>query len=481
MRSPIGSSPLVIAAAALMAAGLAATAAPGPAAADAFSPGAAGIGDPYFPTDGNGGYDVAGYDLAVRYDPVPGVLAGTATLTARATQNLSRFNLDLVGLNVREVTVGGSAATWQRAGQELTITPAAGLAQGRRFTVVVRYDGIPDPLLTGSQASGFQRTSTGAVFAGEPHAASTWFPVNEHPLDRARYTFAIDVPAGLTAVSNGVLSDQRTAEGRTVWTWQAPEEMASYLALLVIGDLDLRAYTADGIRYWDAVDRLLGPGYARPSLDRQPEILDQLTELFGPYPYASAGAVVHGGPRSFALETQTRPVYSPGLFTDPARGESVIVHELAHQWFGDDLTIAGWRNIWLNEGFATYAQWLVDERNGVRTADARFAADWAALAENTEFWRLKIGDPGPDRLFDRAIYTRGAMTLHQLRRVVGEGTFFKVLRSWARERAGQNVTIEEFIAQAERVSGRDLGDFFRVWLFTGSRPELPGAGGPAPR
>jgi aminopeptidase N len=449
-------------------------AAPGPAdAGDAFAPGAAGIGDPYFPADGNGGYDVANYDLAVKYDPLPGVLTGVATITAKATQNLSRFDLDLVGLTVREVSVDGAAATWTRSGQELVITPATGLGKGTDFTTVVRYDGIPDPLLSGTDARGYFRTVTGAVFAGQPHVATTWYPVNDHPLDRATYTVAIDVPAGLTGVSNGVLADQRSAGNRTVWTWRAADPMASYLVALAIGDLELTAYTKDGVRYWDAVDRIHGPGYARAALDQQPRVLAELSSLFGPYPFDIGGAIVHSASAQFALETQTRPVYSPRFFAEGGAGVSVLVHELAHQWFGDNLRLAGWRNIWANEGFATYAQWLYNERTGVKSADAMFAEAWAEYAEDPDFWAVRIGDPGPENLFNGAVYVRGAMTLHQLRRLVGDRTFLKVMRTWASSRAGAAVTIPEFIAHAEKVTKRDLGEFFDVWLFTGKRPTLP--------
>ncbi|HUR75927.1 MAG TPA: M1 family metallopeptidase [Sporichthya sp.] len=455
-------------------------AAPGPAdAGAAFGPGAAGIGDPYFPADGNGGYDVANYDLAVRYDPLPGQLAGVATITAKATQNLSRFDLDLVGLTVREVTVDGAAATWTRSGQELAITPAAGIASGRRFTATVRYDGIPDPLLSGSEASGYFRTLSGAVFAGQPHVATSWFPVNDHPLDRATYTVAIDVPAGLTGVSNGALADQRTTGNRTVWTWRAADPMASYLVALAIGDLELTAYTKNGVRYWDAVDRIHGPGYARSALDQQPQVLSELGAMFGPYPFDVGGAIVHSGSAQFALETQTRPVYSPRFFAPGGAGVGVLVHELAHQWFGDNLRLAGWRNIWLNEGFATYAQWLYGERTGAQSADASFAKAWADYADNAEFWGVRIGDPGPEHLFDEAIYVRGAMALHQLRRLVGDRTFFTIVRTWASGRAGTAVTIGEFVAHASKVAKRDLGPFFQAWLFAASRPTLPGPGGPA--
>ncbi len=459
---------------------LAVAAAPGPAEADdAFVAGAAGVGDAYFPADGNGGYDVANYDLAVRYDPLPGMLAGVATITAKATQNLARFNLDLVGLNVRDVRVDGQTARWTRAGQELEITPVAGVAQGKNFTVVVRYDGVPDPLLSGSDASGFHRTLTGAVFAGQPHVATTWYPVNDHPTDRASYTVAIDVPAGLTAVSNGVLADQRSVGSRTVWTWRAADPMASYLVALAVGDLELSAYTKDGVRYWDAVDRILGPDYARDALDQQPKILATLSSMFGPYPFDVGGAIVHAAAAQFALETQTRPVYSPRFFSAGSSGVGVIVHELAHQWFGDDLRIAAWRNIWANEGFASYAQWLYNERTGGETADATFAKAWADNAETPEFWEVTIGDPGPQNLFNGAVYIRGAMTLHQLRKIVGDKTFFKIVRTWAVSRAGTTVTNQEFITHAEKVAKRDLATFFDVWLFTGARPTLPGPGGPA--
>ncbi len=476
-RLPLRSG-LALAAASLVGAVLTA---PGDARAqDAFVPGAAGVGDSYFPGDGNGGYDVQNYDLAVRYEPLPGHLAGVATISAKATQNLARFNLDLVGLNVRKVTVDGAAARFARTGQELEITPAAGLTKGRTFTVVVTYDGIPDPTLSGTEARGFHRTLTGAVFTGQPHVATTWFPVNDHPTDRATYTVEVDVPAGLTAVSNGVLAEQRSAAGRTVWTWRADDPMASYLVVLAVGDLELTAYTKDGIRYWDAVDRILGPNFARDALAQQSQVLATLSEMFGPYPYDIGGAIVHAAAAEFALETQTRPVYAPKFFAPGGSGVGVVVHELAHQWFGDNVRLADWRNIWVNEGFASYAQWLYTERTGGQSAAKRFAETWEAYADDLEFWSVRIGDPGAENLFNGAVYVRGAMTLHQLRQVVGDSTFFRILRSWATKRAGDAVTISEFVAHAEKVSGRDLGRFFDTWLFTGSRPTLPGPGGPAP-
>ncbi|MET0762562.1 MAG: hypothetical protein ABWZ63_09550, partial [Thermoleophilaceae bacterium] len=245
-----------------------------------FEPGAPGLGDPYFPLDGNGGYDVKRYQLDVKYDPATDVLDGEATIRARATQNLSSFNLDLDGLTVESIEVNGRPTTWTRDAAELTVTPAAGLRERRTFTTVVRYSGIPEPVVDAFGVSGFLATDDGAVIAGEPHVAATWYPVNDHPTDKASYTFDITVPAGLEAVANGVLKKQRTKRGWTTWRWDAREPMASYLTTANIGEFDLHAYKADGIRFWDAIDPDLFDPPAEPLTGDQFAISQQSQPSF---------------------------------------------------------------------------------------------------------------------------------------------------------------------------------------------------------
>jgi aminopeptidase N len=220
----------------------------------ADTPGAPGIGDPYFPLDGNGGYDVRHYDLDVTYDPASDVLTGIATIEAEATQDLSRFDLDLTGLEVRSVTVDGDEAAWARDGQELTITPEDDLCRGKTFTTVVSYDGIPETIEDAFGLSGFMPTDDGAIVAGQPHGAATWFPANDHPRDAASVSVTATVPEGLEAVSNGVLEDRDTEKGWTTWSWDAEEPMATYLVTLAIGEFDVHDYQAHGVRYWDALD-----------------------------------------------------------------------------------------------------------------------------------------------------------------------------------------------------------------------------------
>jgi aminopeptidase N/predicted small secreted protein len=438
-------------------------------------PGAPGIGDPYFPLDGNGGYDVADYALDVAYEPATDVLTGTAELTARATQELPAFNLDLVGLEVRSVGVDGAPATWTRDGAELTVTPAAPLVADATFTTVITYDGVPATLEDPLGVAGFFHTGDGALVVGQPDVAATWFPVNDHPLDPATYTIRITAPDGLEAISNGVLTGTASAGGTTTTTWRADEPMASYLVGMAIGEFDVRAYEQAGIRYWDAVDPALGDtgAVASASLGRQPEVIAFLEGFFGPYPFGAAGGIVDDVPElAFALENQTRPIYAPSFFSDAVSGDVVVVHELAHQWFGDSLPLARWRDIWLNEGFATYAEWLWNEREGRRSVQEQFDRI-AAVPADSAFWTLRIGDPGPDRLFDQAVYLRGGMTVHALRTAVGDGAFFRILTDWTGRRAGRNVTTEEFAALAEETSGQDLDALFDAWLLTPGKPDLP--------
>jgi aminopeptidase N len=447
-----------------------------------FTPGAAGLGDPYFPLDGNGGYDVQHYLLDLRYDPATDVLSGTAIITARATQDLSAFNLDLDGLTVRSVRVNLAQATWTRDAAELTVTPPHGIRKHSLFVTTVRYDGVPKTINDQYGPSGFFHTDDGALIVGEPHVAETWFPNNNHPLDKASYTFVMTVPQGLKVVANGRLIQDRTHNGLTTWAWQQSEPMASYLATASVGKWDFNEYSSGGIRYLDALDPDLfsipaadvgGPSVgdiAQASFARQPEIIGFLAGYFGSYPFKNAGGIVDDFEGlGFALENQSRPIYPAGAFEDPLEADALLVHELAHQWYGDNVAIKGWKDIWLNEGFATYAEWLWSDHEGLGTVQELFGF-YASTPADDPFWNLTIGDPGVDAIFDDPTYYRGAMTLQALRNTVGDDDFFTILKQWAAANAGGNASTEDFIAFTEKISGQDLTAFFDEWLYTGVKP-----------
>ena len=434
----------------------------------AGTPGAPGLGDPYYPFDGNGGYDVQDYRLDIAYDPATDVLTGTATIRARATQALSTFNLDLHGLEVRKASVNGGPATARRSGDELTITPAAPLALNSEFAAVIRYGGVPRTIHDQFGVSGFFHTDDGALVVGQPDVAATWYPVNDHPSDPATYTVSVTVPEGLAAISNGVLEEQT---GST-FIWRSAEPTPSYLVGLAIGPFDVRAYEAGGLRFWDAVDPdLPNLTVINASLARQPEMIDFLAGVFGPYPFTEAGGIVDDVPElAFSLENETRPIYTSGAFSDAKSGDEVVVHELAHQWFGDSLHLTRWQDIWLNEGFATYAEWLWAEREGRGTVAERFTMETTSRPPDDPFWTVRIGDPGPGGLFDQAVYVRGAMTLQALRTEIGNEAFARLVRAWTEPKA-RGVSTAEFVALAEEVSGRQLDGLFTTWLDTPRKPD----------
>jgi aminopeptidase N len=451
------------------------------------TPGAPGIGDPYYPNYGNGGYEVRKYDLDVTYDPATDVLDGVAKIKANATKSLCSFNLDLVGMTVRSIKVNGARARWSRTEHELTVIPKSPIKRGE-FEVKVRYDGVPHEFVIQippdfELRTGFMATPDGATVAGQPEVAAGWFPVNDHPLDKARYSFDVTVPRRYEVVANGFLTGRETKRGWTTYEWDAREPMASYLATIDIGHWDVHKWRTDtGLPVYDAVDSAITGGLRAEidsSLARQGEVLDVLGGAFGPYPFSTVGAIVDNqDDLFFALETQTRPVYSKLFWLDaagnPVNGDSVVVHELAHQWFGDKIALARWQDIWLNEGFATYAEWLWAEHEGQATPQEMFLATYNAIPADDPFWDVVIGDPTVEFLFDDPVYVRGAMTLQALRNEVGDDDFWRIVRRWAAQRDGHGTT-SEFIALAERISGQQLDEFFDVWLFTGEKPASPDA------
>ncbi|GAA2818700.1 M1 family metallopeptidase [Saccharopolyspora taberi] len=448
-----------------------------PALAGNDGPGAPGAGDDYFPGYGNGGYDVSHYDIQLRYQPNDDFLSGTTTIVAKPTQNLTAFNLDFA-LNVKSVRVNGKPAEVKHDGLELTVTPQETLPEGSLATFVVEYDGVPSTVEVGG-VNPWIRTADGALAIGQPEISSWWFPGNDHPRDKATFDIAVAVPDGTEVLSNGVNTGTSSLAGWTTWKWRTTKPTASYLAFLALGQYEISTKTgANGQPFVTAYSDQLGEleGAAKASVERTPEVVEFLSGLFGEYPFEAQGGVVSSEGMNFALENQTRPTYSHKFFSRGAN-TSVVVHENAHQWFGDSVSVDTWRNIWLNEGFASYSEWLWSEKQGTGTAQELFDHYYSATPADDPFWQVLPGDPGAENVFHDAVYDRGAMTLHALRNVIGDQALVDITRTWVSEKRYSTGTIEQFIELAEQKSGKQLDEFFKAWLFTPGKPAVGEATG----
>ena len=446
------------------------------AAAPAGTPGARGIGDPYYADYGNGGYDVDHYGIDISYVPRTDRVAGTTQIRAHATQDLSRFNLDFV-LPVRSVRVNDRRATFTQGRHELVVTPRRALATGQRMVVEVTYAGDPGTIRSDG-VKPWIRTDDGAAAVGEPEIAAWWYPANDHPRDKATYDVRVTVAKSLEALGNGLLVSHRASHGKRTWHWRETKPMAPYLAFFVVGQFDIDRSRVDGLPVVTAVASNGGSEgrYAARDLRRTPGVLRFESRQFGPYPFDAMGGVAPAADFGFALENQTRPVYTRGFWSQ-GPNIYVVVHENAHQWYGDSVSVENWRDIWLNEGFASFAEWLWSEKHGDGTAKQLFQSYWDYYGRRSEMWQVTIGDPGAHNEFHYAVYDRGAMTLQALRTRIGNDDFMTVMRDWAADHQYGNGAIPEFIALAESVSGEDLASFFDAWLYTASRPAPTAANG----
>jgi aminopeptidase N len=292
--------------------------------------------------------------------------------------------------------------------------------------------------------------------------------VNDRPTDKATYDYRITVPAGKTAVANGDLTSSQTNKGWTTWRWRATDPMSSYLAMVSIGDYDIRRSAGPGgLPILTAVDRDLGPD-ATAGLGRTNEMISFFTRLLGPYPFSSFGGVIDDDDDAgYHLETQTRPIYA-GVPT-----EADLAHELVHQWIGDSVGPQQWSDIWLNEGVTAYFEWLWQSHTGGPSPTNAFAESYAVPAAD-EFWSIAPGDPGPQNMFTDSVYTRGAMTMHALRTKIGDTAFFSLVRQWHTVHRGGNASTSDFIALAEQVSGKQLKPLFETWLYATGKPAATG-------
>jgi aminopeptidase N len=429
--------------------------------------GAPGIGDPYYPLDGNGGYDVGHYDIRLSYQPATDELWGTTTIAATATQDLTRFNLDFA-LFPSSVRVGNAPARFVSRDGELVVTPAARIAQGDRMLVAVSYRDKPSTRVRyGFTAWRWEPSLTQAV--GEPQISPWWYPVNDHPRDKATYDISVAAPPGREVMSTGKLvSTLPEPGGWTRWNWRSTSPQGPYQTSLLVGEFDIVSRTLPDGRAFIAGYETNIPNrpVVEAMVDRTPEIVAYESSVFGEYPFDAMGATVTSGENG--LENQTRPTYGADTLVEV--GIDAAVHEMAHMWFGDSVSLRLWRDLWLNESFATYAEWLWSEHTGAAPAAERAREMYDRYPAADPFWRTKVSDPGPDDNFADAVYYRGAMALQALRETVGDATFFDILRTWATTKRGSSGTTAEFTELAEHLSSRDLHAVFHTWLETRTKP-----------
>lgn len=433
--------------------------------AEAALPAAAHV---YLPRSGSVDFSVLSYDLDLSYKVATNRLDATAVIQARANVQLTAISLDLVHLRAKRVKLDGDKRTrFTQSPTHLRVVPTRPIAAGAEFTLEIAYDGSPAPRRTRWGTLGWEELSDGVIVAAQPSGAPTWFPCNDRPSDKASYSISVTTQPGYVAVCNGVLVAHTVHGSAETWVYEQEEPMATYLATVQIGRYVMRPLAA-------SVPMAVAVSPSARGVDaafgRQPEMLRAFESMFGPYPFPTYTAVVTDDELEIPLESQSLSTFGVNFLTSDWRLNRLVAHELAHQWFGNAVTLREWKDIWLHEGFACYAEWLWSERAGLGSADEHARSHHGRLASLRQ--DLLLADPGPDLMFDDRVYKRGALLLHALRLTIGDDLFFSVLRTWVARFSGASVTTADFVALVAEVAG-DRSALFEAWLFALPLPELP--------
>lgn len=427
--------------------------------------------DDYFPEYGDLSYDVRNYDLSIDYKLESNHLNGRAVLEATALTDLNELSLDLRGLKVSKVSLDAvPIAKFSLKRDKLVIRTKEVIEQGELFRMMIRYGGRPKPIPDGGDEMGWEELTDGVIVAGQTNGAPSWFPCNDRPTNKASYRIAVTTPSVYHVVANGTLASRHRGASTTTWVYEQPEPMATYLATVHVGRYVSRTVPTSPVPTNAVLPERLLNRYNR-AFGRQPEMMDFFVRRFGPYPFRGYTVVITDDELDIPLEAQGLSVFGSNFLTDDWESVRLVAHELAHQWFGNSLTLETWRDIWLHEGFACYCEWLWSEESGNRSTHERAVDHWKKLAAKKQ--DLRLGDPGPESMFDDRVYKRGALLLHALRLTVGDDAFFELLREWVARNVHGSVTTRRFINLAEEVSGRDLGELFTGWLAEVELPDLP--------
>ena len=426
--------------------------------------------DPYLPNNGNFGYRVSRYELELAYKVASNRLSGTATITAVTLASLKTFTLDLADtMAVTKVTVNGRRpAHFTTSTGKLRIRLAAALPARAPMSIVVRYGGSPRPIRSLWGEVGFEELANGVLVAGQPNGAPSWFPCDDHPSSKASYRIQISTDSPYHVVSNGELVSRRTRAGQTDWIFEQPEPTSTYQATLLIGMYTEHQLLDTPVPMYAVLPARLNANFDR-DFGYQSQMMETFIKLFGPYPFSNGYTVVVTDDNlEIPLETQGISIFGANHCDGKGGSERLIAHELAHQWFGNSVTVRRWRDIWLHEGFACYAEWLWSESAGGPSADelaAQFHRRLAAAPQD-----LLLADPGPADMFDDRVYKRGALTLHALRRILGDQKFFGLLREWTTRYRHSTVVTDDFIGLAAHYAEAPLKPLWDAWLYSTGVP-----------
>ncbi|MGA9869964.1 MAG: M1 family metallopeptidase [Rhodococcus sp. (in: high G+C Gram-positive bacteria)] len=426
--------------------------------------------DEYLPENGNRGYRVSRYELDLEYKVDSNRLAGKAHITAVTTATIAKFSLDLgPALRVSKVSVNGSRSVkFSQNNSKLKIVPAKPVASGAALDVTIQYAGTPQPIKGFWGEVGWDELSEGSIVASQPNGAASWFPCDDHPVSKASYGITITTDSPYYAVANGTLVRTQTRASRTTWVYEQPEPMATYLATVQIGPYVEHSFPGGNV----PMKAILPPRLRRNfdhDFGRQSEMMDTFVRLYGPYPFAAYTVVVTDDDLEIPVEAQGLSIFGANHCSGNRSFERLVAHELAHQWFGNSLTLGKWSDIWLHEGFACYSEWIWAENSGGASADEK-ARRVHSMQRNLPN-DLILGDPGPDKLFDDRVYKRGALALHALRTTIGDDRFFSLIQLWTEEYRYSTVTTQDFVDLTSRFGcPRSQWD---AWLDNTTLPKMP--------
>jgi aminopeptidase N len=431
--------------------------------------GSRGGGDPYLPGHGDESYEVESYEIELDYRVASNHLDARAELVVHALAPLQALSLDLAGFAVSKVLVNGlRPRKFANRGRKLVVQLAEPVPPGARLTLSIRYAGQPRPQRSTWGEVGWEELSDGVIVAGQPSGAPSWFPCNDRPGNKATYRLSITAESSYVVIANGLLVDRRMGASRTTWVYAQEQPMATYLATVQIGRYEIDELAVSPVPQHLVVPQRLRRD-ARSDFARQAEMVEVFSELFGPYPFDAYTVVVTDDELEIPLEAQGVSVFGANHVDGERGAERLVAHELAHQWFGNSLTLGHWVDIWLHEGFACYAEWLWSERSGGASADENARRQHKRLASLAQ--DLLVAEPGADNMFDDRLYKRGALTLHALRLKVGDEAFFALLREWVAEHRFGTVTTAEFEDHANRYG--QVTTLLRTWLYETALPALP--------